>query len=413
MKWCRMSRENENIKSICHICTNIEGDTFVGIRIEGEKIKICFPLGYRLAEENHMVRNDVFLLLRVLKKFLNPLGENDVSHNFLSKIETFPISAYQTILLNYLESGYFQEKEVNFKTANRGKINWSRTIKNQNPISVDERLIYFNFSTKEVNYSKDTIITLIHKYCVYMSIHYLGWMYNIPSKRHPNIKFDRQLFLSLLNEKRRTVFDDRSKQLLTAMIDIILSLNSDETPKQTLGFGTNRFEYVWEKIIDQMYGIKEKDTFFAKTVWNLNCGEGKKNAVLEPDTIMIFNEKTYVLDAKYYKYGVTKSPKDLPGTSSISKQITYGEYVKKISGIKSKVFNAFIMPYNKKMGMFTLDKKLICIGEAVSEWKDSISTYERVVGLLLDMKDAMEESLIVDASSIAQLADVIEKQLEE
>ena len=51
------------------------------------------------------------------------------------------------------------------------------------------------------------------------------------------------------------------------------------------------------------------------------------NSKLKPDSVMITNDHIYILDAKYYKYGQTKNPKDLPKSASINKQITYGEYV--------------------------------------------------------------------------------------
>ena len=40
-------------------------------------------------------------------------------------------------------------------------------------------------------------------------------------------------------------------------------------------------------------------------------------------------------DAKYYKYGWTQLPKDLPSSSSINKQISYGEYIA-INNLKKK-----------------------------------------------------------------------------
>lgn len=32
----------------CHVNTNEGTDTFVGIRSDGDQIKVCFPLGYKL-----------------------------------------------------------------------------------------------------------------------------------------------------------------------------------------------------------------------------------------------------------------------------------------------------------------------------------------------------------------------------
>lgn len=37
--------------------------------------------------------------------------------------------------------------------------------------------------------------------------------------------------------------------------------------------------------------------------------------------------KAFALDAKYYRFGATGNPKHLPPSSSINKQIAYGEHV--------------------------------------------------------------------------------------
>ena len=58
-------------------------------------------------------------------------------------------------------------------------------------------------------------------------------------------------------------------------------------------------------------------------------------------------------DAKYYRYGDSKDPTELPRSTSINKQITYGEYVatdpkfKDENGHAPPVYNVFLMPFNK------------------------------------------------------------------
>ena len=118
-------------------------------------------------------------------------------------------------------------------------------------------------------------------------------------------------------------------------------------------FGTDSFEYVWEKLIDRVFGIKDKQNYFPKTRWKLK-GKVKENVALEPDSIMLYNNQIYVLDAKYYRYGITGIPIHLPESSSINKQITYGEYIytqrrfKEQYGEDVPVYNAFLMPYNSQ-----------------------------------------------------------------
>ena len=75
---------------------------------------------------------------------------------------------------------------------------------------------------------------------------------------------------------------------------------------------------------------------------------------------MKHNEKYYIIDSKYYNYGYTNNPNDLPQSSSISKQIGYNHYLREIlnqknnekdkqTGIEDeKVRSIFLLPYSKK-----------------------------------------------------------------
>lgn len=70
--------------------------------------------------------------------------------------------------------------------------------------------------------------------------------------------------------------------------------------------------------------------------------------------VLIRNQKTFVLDSKYYRYCESTQLNHLPMSGFIIKQIAYAEYIenKENSGElkhKSKaIYNAFIMPYESK-----------------------------------------------------------------
>ena len=109
-----------------------------------------------------------------------------------------------------------------------------------------------------------------------------------------------------------------------------------------------------------------------------------------PDTIMIYNGKYYILDAKCYKYGWTGIPDHLPNGSSINKQITYGEYLEKYKGVdNNSLFNAFIMPYNMAKNHFKLTSVVGNIGEAVGDWRYNKKYYERIQGIVMDTRYLM------------------------
>jgi hypothetical protein len=69
-------------------------------------------------------------------------------------------------------------------------------------------------------------------------------------------------------------YNDRDKRLFSAMISMIEYLDEQPNQKQFY-FGTDRFEYVWEKLIDRVFGIKDKQNYFPKTRWTLRTGKKK------------------------------------------------------------------------------------------------------------------------------------------
>ena len=111
--------------------------------------------------------------------------------------------------------------------------------------------------------------------------------------------------------------NDKDKVLFQSMIAMIEYLDEQTNDKQFY-FGTDRFEYVWEKLIDTVFCIPDKTDYFLRTKWTLRHGDQRNNYALEPDTIMLHGDKIYVLDAKYYRYGITGQPKHLPESTSIN-----------------------------------------------------------------------------------------------
>ena len=82
----------------------------------------------------------------------------------------------------------------------------------------------------------------------------------------------------------------------------MINFMDEETDRQFL-FGTEKFENVFEKLIDKIFCNTDKEDFYPRTEWNLQ--EGGNYPIpypLQPDTIMIHNKKVYIIDAKYYSH---------------------------------------------------------------------------------------------------------------
>ena len=127
----------------------------------------------------------------------------------------------------------------------------------------------------------------------------------------------------------------------------------------------------------------------------------------------------YILDAKYYKFGITKKRSDLPHTDSIQKQITYGDHIiankSKYNDIDpNNVYNAFILPYDKndiENENYKLSHSIEFCGFAESDWKEHKfeNSYERIALILVDYKYLLDCYYKKEKLVIKNLIDNIEK----
>lgn len=396
----------------CRTNTNIESDVFVGIRRKDEYYEVNFPLGYHRSEDEKGLRKDILSLINVLAK--NTDKKESEIYIGLNQDDPagIPVQAYLYLIKDFFERGYYKERDTYRQVAKRGKIDWSRTIKTQKPLLQDNEAYYLDFVVKKNTINEDELITLVHKYCVYESFEKFGWLFTSFVPPEPKTGLTKKMMLSVVNDKLQNTFNDRNKQLFRNMIAVIKAMKDDA--ESEFRYGTYRFEYVWEKMIDRVFGISEKEEFFPKTTWNLFDGREHDNAFLEPDTIMLINGKVYVLDAKYYKFGWSGAPGHLPESTSINKQITYGEYIAEGNqfvkdGKHPEVYNAFIMPYDSQGKRFPTGTSIHYIGSATSDWKGGDKKYENVMGILMDVKYLMGIDSKMDQSEILKLAELIEE----
>lgn len=396
----------------CRVNTNIENDVFVGIVRKDDYYEVSFPLGYHLGSDEKTLRKDILSLINVLARYSNK-RESEI-YGGLKNDDAIgiPVQAYLYLIKDFFERGYYKERETYYQIGKKGKINWSRTIKTQTPVMQDNELYYLDFVVKKNTVNEDELITLVHKYCVYESFDKFGWLFTsfVPVK--PKTGLTTKMMISVANNKLQNTFNDQNKQLFKNMLTVLKQMDDDTQTE--FEYGTNRFEYVWEKMIDKVFGIPEKTDYFPKTTWNFENGKKYDNAFLEPDSIMLHDGKIYVLDAKYYKYGWSGAPGHLPESTSINKQITYGEYIAESAkflqdGQHPMVYNAFLMPYDSKGKRFPTGNPIHYIGTATSDWKDSTEKYENVVGILIDVKYLMDIESSQDDAEIMKLAKLIEE----
>ena len=408
--------------------------SFVGIKIEDNRPKIYFPMGYRASKPSEDVcKRDFYQLIAVLndKSLQSYFSEEDLKKSQLD----FPFYAYLSVLQYYLDFGYFVESETIYKKGFSGKINWLRTIKRINPQVVKDeeghdQVVYLNLITRKTSYREDNLITLVHKFCVKEAAQLIGPLYGISEDEveEPELLFDYELFAEVIQDKIAATFNDKHLELFHAMLKMIRYLGNKENRGEDGSeneplFGVNTFAPVWEAMVDKIFGKLPqgvaKDKFNPHLRWNDGCRDEKldeseeeivlndpKRSTLRPDTIMVCGEGTFVLDSKYYKYGLTRFNSHLPGAESVCKQMAYAEYVEKMLGDPStslhfaqddtlSIYNAFIMPYcadaeGASASSATFQMKRV--GYIYGDWKnvkDENRPYHKIHCILLDMKSVM------------------------
>ena len=405
-----------DIKDHCHVNTNEDGDRFVGIKVDSNNAMVYFPIGYDLPQTDKEIRQDIKHLIHVLSEFTTKEDRLIAVNRFAApQAVDFPINAFRGVIEYFLSNGYYIETEPSFTTGTKGNQDWSRTIRQETPLmQIKDGVtspIYTKFVVRTQNPNANKEITQINRFCVYEAFKRLGWLY-IPSMPedpgpHPDVKTS----IVIVRDKLARTNDDKRKMLFQNMKDMLEYLDEQTSDKQFY-FGTDDFDHVWERLIDRAFGEQDKDKYFPRSRWLLDYGKYKEKHPLMPDTIMIYNGKYYVLDAKCYRYGWTGIPDHLPNGSSINKQITYGEYLEKHKGIDAdSIFNAFIMPFNKANNYFHIDSPVGVIGEAIGDWRRNNKPYERIQGIVMDTRYLMYHYLGKPMKEKVALADCIEAVL--
>lgn len=412
----------KNIRERCHVNKNDEGDSFVGVKADTDDAVIYFPIGYQLPPNDDDLRADINNLFYVLAAFMKEDKLIEESKFAAPRTVDFPMHAYLKVIRDFLRTGrYYIETDPRFKTDTKGNASWPRTVREQRAlVQKNGSLIFTNMTVRSVTPNADKKITQIHRYCVYEAFDKMGWLYVPYMPEKPGPHPDNREAIYILEKKLASTHNDVEQELFSAMVSMLKYMDEKSSEKQYF-FGTDFFERIWEKMIDKAFGIEDKDQYFPRTRWLLDYGPNRTKTPLQPDTIMIYNGKVYVLDAKLYRYGYSGNPDHLPNGPDINKQITYGEYIERAKGVSSdNLYNAFIMPFNREDNTFfemgsdgnpipCVTDNIGNIGEAVGDWKPDPKNYERVQGIVIDTRFLMYNYIGMPDQQKRQLAEAIEK----
>lgn len=269
------SFSNLSLKDICFYDAKLSGDDFVGIKHESGKLRVQFPLGYRKADDEKEIRKDILNLISVLSTFSDNEDSYILNDAQKAQSKAFPIHAYMFLIKDFLQNGYYSERETVYSRASSGKINWGRTIKQVKPQLVEGSSVYLEFVTRKTNHNENELISQIHKTLVFESFLKIGWIFSSFAPQKGALKFNSNLFRSVLNSKISQTFEEKKLLLFKNMLAIIDYMDSSSEEK-SFYYGTEHFESVWERLVDTVFGESDKEKFYPKCRWIID-GKGEAN----------------------------------------------------------------------------------------------------------------------------------------
>ena len=396
---------------------------FVGVKIANNKIEFHYPETYQLSDNDNELRRDILAVLRTIS-LAKTLTSNLSSYNSkFNNIDVFPIGAYLWIINDYLTYGKYENREKTYQHGARGKIDWRRTLRTTPAIS-NGTIIYTDIISEKKS-QVDNLLTEIYFFCAKRSCEALGWLYGISFEENGvdyEKQFNKKLYLATINTELSHTFDDSKKTRLQHMKNVITGLDEDLLQTREIVYGVDSYDYVYERMVDSMFSnISNIKDFYPTAEWDLIAEDRvKESSKLHPDTVLEqtlenCQKNLYILDAKYYRYGTTFLTKHIPETTSIQKQITYGEYVKMMKpGEYEEIYSAFVMPYSKNTNIHKdkFNKNIEFIGVARAKWIDSKGeTSRNIAGILLDTNFLINHWINKNQDNINDMIEIIEDNI--
>lgn len=358
----------------------------VGVEFNKDIINIYFPAGYDIPKESNEIvqKSSILDILKTISLCKNNGEGYEYNYNSGEEKE-IPINSYLWLLNDYLKNGLYNVKEKHYIVSQKGKINWKRTFETK-PFFSNNEIVYLNPKV-EINTKTDNIITEIHAICINICIDKIGWLFG-DFERCDGYKqsLSDEMYIDILNRELLSSFEDKKKTLLNHLIKVLSNLTDNDQLDYKNDLLVDNYHYAWEVMIRKIFGNDNDNLkkYFPKIEWRLKYSKEPKPS-MRPDSVINKGDTLYIIDAKYYRYGVDENG-SLPGAEDVDKQITYGEFNNKNF---EQVYNAFVMPYNKNDNRFKNDKIILDIGNVQNNariYEENKETFRKVAAILIDTK---------------------------
>lgn len=377
----------ENKPNIIKVSSSNE---LMGVEFADGELTFKVPETFREEKDESLNKRNLLLFVKSLN-----LSDTDTRPEIKKSDEeggTWPIDSYLWIIRDYLENGYYYNREKKYSNSRKGKIEWKKTLKNM-PIVSDGNVIYDKLVTSVTAPSND-LIAQIYRLCLKIAQTRIGWVFGYTIFVDVNMTRSVAEMRHALNNELASTFDDVKRLRFRHMQYILNSTEEKDVSNFQFSQLIRNYYHVYETMVDKLLkGVSEKERrrYNPSGSWTMMGHGTKESSALEPDTVLKQLGNTYIVDAKMYRYGITGHVGDLPESSSIQKQLTYGDHAMNNIVHDDTVRNAFIIPYNKEENPLRddeyeslADENLLYVGYAEGDWREKKSAHDKVYTYLID-----------------------------
>lgn len=370
---------------------------YVGLDLKENASRFVFPCQYtetKPKDDTDSARVELIKLQKVEAKKIISLIKCVQKEFFLggSGDETFQFYSMIWLIRDFIDHGYYTETERVVRRGDYGRIDWKHTFRHSGIYFDGGNIFYRDFYVQKNMLDIGNLLAQIYKCCLAYSAECIGFLYNVSQTERSVFRIDSAsdvgfMFYRVSKELGKTF--NSYKQMLLRHLLTILKGKQGKIKAVSLCMHDKEFEYVFEFLIDSVFGTENVHEFYNEYSYMIENGKFSASK-LRPDTIMKnpngCDPDYYVLDAKYYNFGYTKNPRDLPQASAIAKQIGYNFY---LSESKGKTFySVFLLPFAHGAD----DEPVKFIGYAINSSTSSLNEDKRnkVAVCLVDLKTLVD-----------------------
>lgn len=349
---------------------------FVGVITVGEVCLIIYPKYIKDVVED---KNNDYKKLRQILDVIRKYKSKEQKQSLISTNEGafFNLLAITLeLIIRYHEDGLYSRDQDIIETNGFGEILWEKSINESNMYFIDDSPLYLDLFTQNIESNESDYFRLLHQVVITESCMRTKDILNVMGVEpltlsSLNIDFfgNRDFIVHKINQELSNQFVTKKQEILNLIKSYVLNSDTSSISEDLSFVGTTSFNLVWEDVCAVVMGnnlntpLKELGLSYSednrksallkdvikKPSWE-HYESGKIHLArksLEPDLIVVEDNKLSIYDAKYYKIKLDEDGvSHQPGIQDVMKQYLYELAFRQLADENKLMIhkNAFLMP---------------------------------------------------------------------